>query len=340
MLAILTAFTVSIHYGWLIEPIFGHVHWVHAVHGRFCYLPIVVAAAWFGLRGGLMQAGVISLLVLPLLFSTNLPVHDFVSELAEIVFYFALGTIIGFLVDREFRARRRQQEAQLQVERSQKLSLVGQIAAGVAHEIKNPLSSIKGAADILSDSQTSPAERAEFAGILQGEVRRIDATVTEFLEFARPKQTRLTELNLTETIRTTVRQLSSQATTDKITLDVNTPVAVMVNGDSEKLHQLVLNLVLNAIQASAKGDTVTVATRTISDRLVELAIEDHGAGIPDADREKVFEPFYTTKSSGVGLGLAVVKAIVDDHGGRITIGNAESGKGTRVSVQLPLADSR
>ncbi len=174
ILAGATAITLAVHYGWLLEPLFGHVHWVHAIHGRLCYIPIVIAASWFGLRGGLYAAGVISVLVLPYVLTSVDDPHELASEAAEIVFYFAIAILIGVLVEREFTARRKQQEAQLQMERSQKLSLVGQLAAGVAHEIKNPLASIKGAADILTDDDTTRADREEFKEILQNEIRRID----------------------------------------------------------------------------------------------------------------------------------------------------------------------
>lgn len=339
ILATVTALTVGIHYGWLIEPFFGHVHWIHVIHGRFCYIPIVIAAAWFGMRGGLLAAGVISLLVLPYILGSDLPTTTLVTEYVEIVFYFAIGGLIGFLVDREFTARRKQQDAQLQVERTQKLSLVGQIAAGVAHEIKNPLASIKGAADILTDRTTTEADREEFNGILRSEVKRIDATVSEFLEFARPKKTELRQLNYTETVRAGLRQIENQAKRSDITLQTNLTDHIQVDGDSEKLHQLLLNLVLNAIQASPAGATITVSLDRTDTGHARLRVKDEGEGIPEKVQPHLFEPFFTTKASGTGLGLAVVKAIVDDHRGEIAI-DSRPGAGTEVRVTLPPAGER
>jgi signal transduction histidine kinase len=329
-----TVFTLALHYGWLVEPIFGHVHWVHAIHARLCYIPIVIAASWFGLRGGLYAASVISVLVIPLVVRSADNPQDFTNEMVEIVFYFAIAVLIGILVEREFTARRRQQEAQLQAERSHKLSLVGQLAAGVAHEIKNPLASIKGAADILTDDDTSRADRGEFKAILQNEVRRIDATVAEFLEFARPKETRLKNLDLSKNLRATLRQIEAQAKRHGLSIEAAVQEDVVVNGDPEKLHQMTLNLMLNAIEASQEGDSIRVALNNKDNTGARLTITDSGAGINESALGRVFEPFFTTKSSGTGLGLAVVKDIVDGHSGEIAI-RSKVGHGTTVIVSFP-----
>jgi signal transduction histidine kinase len=328
------AVTLGIHYGWLIEPIFGHVHWIHVVHGRFCYIPIVMAAAWFGLRGGLYTAGAISVLLLPYVFKAAGEARDLAVEMAEIIFYFAIAVLIGVLVEREFKARRKQQEAQLQVERTQKLSLAGQIAAGVAHEVKNPLATIKGAADILTDDDTSRAEREEFKEILQNEIKRIDTTVAEFLEFARPRETRLEYLNLTDTLRASLRQIENHARQRGLSIEARLQEDVKVRGDEEKLHQMMLNLVLNAVEASKKGDAIGV-TLTKHNDSTRVEITDSGTGMDDADLKRIFEPFFTTKASGTGLGLAVVKTIVLGHGGDIAF-ESKKNHGTKVTVTLPL----
>jgi two-component system sensor histidine kinase HydH len=331
----LTMLTLAFHYHpWTVTPLFGHQHWLHAIHGRLCYIPIVVAASWFGLRGGLYTATAISVLVLPYAIGYVRDSHDFVSEMTEIVFYFAIAILIGVLVEREFKARRKQQDAQLQMERSQKLSVVGQLAAGVAHEIKNPLASIKGAADILTDDDTSPADREEFKDILRNEVRRIDATVAEFLEFARPKETRFETLDLSKTLAATLRQIEAQAKREGLRLETNIQDGIVVNGDGEKLRQLVLNLLLNAIQASESGEVIRVSLETRAADGVRLVIVDNGTGIKQSDMAHIFDPFFTTRSSGTGLGLAVVKDIVDSHSGDIVI-DSEPGRGTTVTIALP-----
>jgi two-component system sensor histidine kinase HydH len=239
------------------------------------------------------------------------------------------------LVEREIKAHKKQQEAQQQADRSHELSLVGQIAAGVAHEIKNPLASIKGAADILCDDDTLPTEREEFKAILRNEIRRIDATVTEFLAFARPKETKLEKLNVSNVLQTSLRQTEAEAARQGIRIESNLDADIYVNGDSEKIHQMALNLILNAIQASKKDDTITVLFGADSPRTACLTIRDTGAGIDADDLKHVFEPFFTTRASGSGLGLSIVKEIVDSHAGELSIESLK-GVGTTVTATLPL----
>jgi signal transduction histidine kinase len=294
-----------------------------------------MAAAWFGIRGGLFAATAISVLVLPYVFIFARETSDLAGELAEIIFYFAIAVLIGGLVEREFKARKKQQEAQLQAERSHELSLVGQIAAGVAHEIKNPLASIKGAADILTDKDTSLSEREEFKSILRNEVKRIDTTVTEFLAFARPKETKLEKLNLSEVLQTSMRQLEAEATRRGLHITANIEDDIWVDGDQEKLNQMTLNLILNAFQASKEGDEITVKLSADTSKTANFSIRDSGTGIDEDDLNRVLDPFFTTRSSGTGLGLAIVKEIVESHSGQISI-QSQKGAGTKALITLPL----
>jgi len=332
-LVVISLFTIALHYGWLLRP-FGDAHWPHAIHGRLCYVPIVMAAAWFGLRGGLWQAAAISVLVLPYVLGSAQGAHNIAAEWVEIFFYFAIAVLVGLLVERELAARRREQDAQLRLERSQKLTLAGQIAAGVAHEIKNPLASIKGAADILTGTDASPADRAEFGAILHAEIRRIDGTVKEFLEFARPRETRLEAMNLSDALRVPLRQLESEARDQDVRLEARIDPDLQILGDGEKIQQLALNLLLNAIQASPRGGAIQVLLSGRDSGLVTLEVKDEGTGVPPEHIASVFEPFFTTRTSGTGLGLPIAKGIVERHGGTIAL-SSPPGQGTRVTISLP-----
>jgi signal transduction histidine kinase len=332
------AVTLGIHYGWLVEPIFGHVHWVHAIHGRFCYIPIVIAAAWFGTRGSFLVAAIISILVMPYILSSDLDVHSLADEFTEILFYFAIALLSGLLIDRELRARKRAQDARLQLERSQKLSLVGQIAAGMAHEIKNPLASIKGAVEILGDDSTSPADKEEFREIVFKEIRRVNRSVTDFLEFARPSETKFEPVDLSDIVRESVKQLEVQARSHGITIVENLADDVSVKANREKIHQVLLNLILNAVQASSDGKSVSITlSKNESSRQALLTVEDNGSGIDDDNLDRLFEPFFSTKSTGTGLGLAIAKSIIEKHGGSISLQN-RTDEGVTATVNLPLKE--
>lgn len=326
--------TLAIHYGWILEPIFGQAHWIHAVHGRFCYIPIVIAATWFGLRGSLYTALAISIMVLPFVFSSDFGTHNLTGELVEIIFYFAIAILAGGLTDRELQARRKQEQAQLGLERAHRLSAIGQMAASVAHEIKNPLASIKGAVEIIGDKSSSESDKAEFQTIVADEIKRIDGTIIEFLAFARPKPTRLERLDLSSLLIHSLRQIAQQ--TDRAGIKVKHKIepSLLVNGDREKLHQVILNLMLNAIQASERDSTIHVTLSSEPSEIVRLSIRDHGPGMTMEEVGKVLDPFYTTKPSGSGLGLTVVNAIIEEHNGRILI-NSKPGEGTEVAAELP-----
>ena len=334
ILVVITSLTIAIHYGWLTDWLFGHIHWMHAIHSRFCYIPIVIAASWFGLRGGVYSATAISILLLPYLFSSISNEGDLSLELVEIFFYYAIGILIGALVDREMRSRHKHEKMQLQLERSQRLSLIGQIAAGVAHEIKNPLASIKGALEILGDQKVAKLDQDEFREIGFKEVKRIDSTISEFLEFARPKETRKQKLDLSASLETSLKQLQPQVTKVGMQLQTSIDRGVYVLGDQEKLHQAVLNLLLNAIDASQAGGSISIGLAHNSSREIVLSISDSGKGMTPLEIGQAFDPFYTTKTSGTGLGLSIVKSIVEAHDGHIEM-TSEPHKGTRINITLP-----
>ncbi len=334
VLGLIMTVTVAIHYGWFTERLFGHIHWLHALHSRFCYIPIAIAATWFGLRGGLLAATVISLLIVPFVLGAASDASDFTQELVEIFFYYAIGALVGILIDREMRVRQEHQEVRLQLERSHHLSQVGQMAAGVAHEVKNPLASIKGAIEIIRDESVPKADRDEFSDIAFREVKRIDGTVSEFLEFARPKETEKRRLNLSASVESSIKQLVPQVTKAGLRLDSKIHPDIHIAADYEKIHQVLLNLVLNSIEASQPRGSISIELSRLSSNRAFLSISDTGCGMSPAERSQAFDPFFTTKSTGTGLGLAIVKSIVDGHGGQIEI-VSEPGKGTRVDITLP-----
>ncbi len=222
-------------------------------------------------------------------------------------------------------------EAEAAVRRSERLAALGQLSAGLAHELRNPLGSIKGSAELLAKSTArdgSDPMTKELAQIISSEVDRTNSLVTRFLNFARPLEPQLQTANITEVIDKAV----SRTSVNVIRQYSNSlpPLAL----DPELMEQVFLNLVTNAAQASEPGESVIIRTREV-DGQAEVSVIDHGCGIPKEKIETIFNPFVTTKKNGVGLGLAIVAKIVDGHGGKMAV-ESEPGKGSTFRVLLPL----
>jgi two-component system, NtrC family, sensor histidine kinase HydH len=219
--------------------------------------------------------------------------------------------------------------AEAAVRRSERLAALGQLSAGLAHELRNPLGSIKGSADLLarSASHNDPMAK-ELAGIISAEVDRTNSLVTRFLDFARPLEPRRESTDVTGVIDRAVVRAKVDAVRDY------SPSLPRLAIDPELMEQVFLNLVTNASQASAPGAPITIRTREVDDQ-AEVSVIDHGCGIPPDKIETIFNPFVTTKQGGVGLGLAIVAKIVDGHGGKMSV-ESELGKGSTFRVLLPI----
>jgi two-component system, NtrC family, sensor histidine kinase HydH len=236
-------------------------------------------------------------------------------------------------------ANRHLQEAEAQVRRTERLAALGQLSAGLAHEIRNPLSTIKGSAEmLLKNVNADSAVSHELAGYISSEVDRTNALVTRFLDFARPLALRLEKTEITEVIDEAVAEVEKYSPTLDVSIYKNySPDIAPILIDRQLIERVLYNLLLNAAQASPPQGSVTVKTRQLDDT-VEISVIDRGTGIAPKDRESIFNPFFTTKSSGVGLGLAIVSKIVDEHGGQITV-ESEPGAGSVFHVLLPVREN-
>jgi two-component system, NtrC family, sensor histidine kinase HydH len=231
-------------------------------------------------------------------------------------------------------SNRHLQEAEEAVRRSDRLAALGQMSAGLAHELRNPLGTVKASAEMLSRNLSSENEMArELAGFISTEVDRVNSLITRFLQFARPLQLRLETADLTQTLDRAIAAAEREA--PDITIYRNyAPEIPPFPFDAELMERVFYNLVVNAAQASAPGGAVTVKTRAAGST-AEIAVIDRGSGIEPAQLETIFNPFFTTKPQGVGLGLAIVSKIVDRHGGKIAV-ESEAGKGSVFRVLLPM----
>jgi two-component system sensor histidine kinase HydH len=328
---------------------------LHDIFQRLYYLPIILASFWFGLKGGIGCSLVISVIYVPhivLQWQQSLPME--IERYLEILLYNVVGGVTGMLSEREAKHRARLEETarelreqadriiriEGQLRRSERLSTLGELAAMLAHEIRNPLGSIRGATEILGDDYKPGDRKAEFVQIIIRESDRLNRVVENFMRLGRAPLSPMTSCDVMEELRAVVTLARLEARGRGVTLKLEDTRLPIIEADGERLRQAFLNLVLNALQATPAGGHVTVGASVKnpgadSPGVVEIAVTDTGKGIPPDVLENVFRPFFTTREAGTGLGLAITKKIIDAHGGAIAI-ESEPGKGTVVRVSLPL----
>ena len=225
-----------------------------------------------------------------------------------------------------------------QVRRSEKLAAIGKLAAAVAHEIRNPLSSIRGFAQFLSHILKDRPRDHEYAVVMVKEVDRINRVVTDLLTFARPQETEASPVDLPELVGHVLRLVEGDARSGNVTIERKLPKPMPgVVLDGGQITQLLLNLCLNALQAMNGGGALTVGAEKDDRGGLTLWVADDGPGIPPEHQDRIFDPFFTTRDKGTGLGLAIVQKIVENHHGGIHVESPPPGKtrGCRFSVFLP-----
>lgn len=235
-------------------------------------------------------------------------------------------------------ANRELEAAQQRLIVSEKLATVGTLAAGVAHEIGNPISVIQGYLEMLDDPDLSQEDRATFLKAMEGSVDRIGTIIRDLLDFARPQDADERECDVVAVARATAQLVEPQPRMRDLRLVLELPEQpVRAAANPVRLEQILLNLIFNAADASEAGGTITLrVVDTPDDPNVVVSVSDEGHGIDPADQLKIFDPFFTTKDpgQGTGLGLAICHSIVENYGGRIVVESA-SGEGTTMSVILP-----
>lgn len=331
---------------WLL---IGYTHGVGTRYWPVLLLPVVSAATTFGIVATLAVELLAGLLYLS--FLSFIPVSEwdtFVPDLIWQVIFLTMAGNLAYILAEDLRAQTREarrnsqhlavanqqiQEAMDAVRRSDRLAALGQLSAGLAHELRNPMGTIRASAEMLTRNLKAENEVArEVAGFIAEEVDRANSLITRFLQFARPLELRREKGDLTQTIDRAVALAEREAPGVAIYRNY-APELAPFPFDAELLERVFYNLVLNAAQASPEGGAVTVKTRAL-DGYAEVCVIDRGSGIDAKHMDTIFNPFFTTKPNGVGLGLAIVAKIVDEHGGKITV-ESEPGKGTIFHVLLP-----
>ncbi|MHB9036043.1 MAG: GAF domain-containing protein [Armatimonadota bacterium] len=217
------------------------------------------------------------------------------------------------------------------------LAAVGQLAASIAHELRNPLSSIKGAAQFLRNEYQDEPAIVEFLGIIVDEVNGLNKLTTEFLDFARPMQLELKPTSVNDIVEKTLHLMSVHITDSNVMVNESLAKSIPeIQADDSQLEQVLKNMVINSLQAMPEGGSLTIETGATPYGGAFIAVSDTGVGIAQDKLERIFQPFFTTKTKGTGLGLSVVHKIVENHGGRIEV-SSELEKGTTFKIVLPRA---
>jgi signal transduction histidine kinase len=340
--------TSLLHYSTPIEFVIRH-----NLYQRLYYLPIIAAAFWFGVRGAIVTSVLAAASYLPhIVFDWRevRGLHDeyLAAQYAELILFQVVAVVVGLLTESEKRLRERQertaaeladayerlQESFDHVLRADRLSALGELSAGIAHEIKNPLASIKGSLEIVASDFPRGHDKREFIEIIEKELGRLNKLVTEFLYFARSPAPAPAPCDVREVIESLKVLCSTEATTHSVEIVIasaeNLPE---IEVDASQVQQALLNVVLNGIQAMPKGGRLSL-TSTPDSGGVRIEIHDQGPGIATEHRARIFDPFFTTRATGTGLGLAIAKKLIRAQGGQILFLDTED-PGTTCVITLP-----
>jgi len=328
----------------------------HDIYRRLYYIPIILAAFRYQLIGGVGIALFISFIYLPHLISHwGLSPQQGLNKLLEVVLYNVVGLLTGVLVSRLERERKKYQETASRLDQSlqeldtqskrlieteenlrvaDRLAVLGELTASLAHEVRNPLGSIKGSAKLLGEDQLEPHEKKEVAEILVKEADRMNQVVENYLNAARTGSKTTQTFQLNEIVTSIQKLLAEKIRKYDITFSVrlpNNPITLTM--DRNHLYQILLNILLNAIDAMPRGGNISFSA-TLEEHILTLKIADEGEGMSQEELARIWETFYTTKEAGTGLGLPIVKRIVEENDGDISV-ESEPGAGTTVTIKLP-----
>jgi two-component system, NtrC family, sensor histidine kinase HydH len=329
------------------------------------FLPVVSAAIYFGPVATLIWTTIASLSYISLLFPA-LQEYELTSAGATVLtirvlfFYIAAILVNRFTVENRRHVERLEvlsgqleetnrqlRRAEAEARRSERLAALGQLSAGLAHEIRNPLAVIKGSAEMLNQKVAgSQPLIAELAGYISSEVNRLNALVVRFLDFARPSKLELHPENIAEIVNRALESASASFPNANVKIEKQYAQGLpQIPVDRQLCEQVFVNLITNAFQAmreeGAQPQTMRLSIAPDSSKGeagISVAVEDSGPGVPPELREQIFNPFFTSKKDGVGLGLSIVAKIVDDHRGTIHLENSPSG-GACFRVFLPAVGS-
>jgi signal transduction histidine kinase len=332
-------------------------HYFHDIYRRLYYIPIIFCAFLYGIRGAVICSVCISLIYVPHAFwhAAHLDPASTLEKGLEILLYNVVAMVTGILVAREKQEKERHLQTAQHLEKSltdlknmeqellraEKLSAIGQLSAGLAHEIRNPLSSIKGAIGILAADYPPEHKKHRILNVLDREADRLNEVLTNFLTFAKPQPMQSRPADVLNRLERVIGLIESQAQKAHIEIVRHYPSQLpLINMDEEQIGQVFLNLMLNAVQAMPEGGTLSISIQqAVKDgkSMLQIDFSDTGTGIKPEDLPNLFNPFFTTKQEGTGLGLAICYRIIEQHGGKIGV-ESKPGEGTTFSLWLPMEE--
>jgi two-component system sensor histidine kinase HydH len=309
---------------------------LHDLYRRLYYIPIIFSAFSFGLTGALVTSMIVSLVFLPHVFHRWGHIHlQTYDALFEIILYNIVAWVSGTLIEKERKRREELKKAQGGLIQANKYKVIGELATGIAHEIRNPLGSIQGSLEILKKDYKPEDSKFEFLNILLKEVYRLNKVVTDFLNYARPSPPNLIDTEINQLVEETVLFLSPQAVKKgilfKTELGGNLP---RIKADPSQLKQAFINLILNSLESIDDKGEITISAHQDKNRL-KIVFQDSGRGMSEETKDEIFTPFFSTKEGGTGLGLGIVERIIQNHKGEIKV-ESTSGKGTIFTLSFPI----
>lgn len=297
---------------------------------RAYFFPIILAALWFGLRGGVLAPVIVSVICLPYsIIAKGQHRVFFYDEVMQLFLFILVGSIVGILKDREQRQRTLN-------EKLQALAALGETMASVAHEMKNILIPIRGFLRRVRGNPSLDKKAASYLEIVDTESAKLDKMTQDMLLFGRFAPLQRKEVDVSELVEDVKRTLHNEFRGGRVQLICHSECRTRASLDADKIRQVLVNLLQNALQASPEGGEVRLSA-DCDRNAVKFVLEDQGVGIPVANLERIFHPFFTTKAQGTGLGLAITQRIVREHGGHIQV-KSVPGNGTRFTLLFPISE--
>lgn len=319
-MAVLIAVITYLHYSTVED-----VHDLHNIYRNFYYIPVLLSALVFGLKGSLLTYASIFILYLPYLIMTwTGQLTTEANKLLHLLLQGGFAVFSGMLIDRD----RKQRE---QLNKQRYLAGLGRAAAAIAHDLRNPLITILGFTKRLEEGK---GEKETYLRAIRESAVTMQNIVHDVLDFSKPVNLKLTGDDIRETVRRACESCKTRAQEEGVTLAVDLTLEPLpIEVDALHLERALVNLINNAIDASDKGQEVNIGVTPDNDHL-DIRIKDHGSGMDEETIENIFIPFYTKKSAGTGLGMSIAQKIVEGHKGKIHI-SSRPGEGTEIMIELP-----